>query len=161
MNKTFKVKVNGSLEYDISDQDLLNLDALQISDTEYHILQQHKSYKAEIIDSDFNAKYYQVKINNTTYTVNIHNALDRLIDAMGFAAGAVKIVDAIKAPMPGLILEVHIEIGQEVKENDTLLILEAMKMENSIVSPRSGKIKSIEIQQGDAVEKNQMLIEFE
>ena len=63
--------------------------------------------------------------------------------------------------MPGLILEINVEVGQEVVENDPLLILEAMKMENSFVSPRDGKIKSIAVVKGQAVDKGQLLIEFE
>ena len=80
---------------------------------------------------------------------------------MGFEVGVSKRVNDIKAPMPGLILDIAVNVGQEVKENDSLLILEAMKMENNIVSPRDGIIKSIDVSQGDAVEKNQLLIEFE
>jgi biotin carboxyl carrier protein len=63
--------------------------------------------------------------------------------------------------MPGLILDIYVTVGQEVKEDDTLVILEAMKMENSILSPREGIIKSINITKGDAVDKNHLLIEFE
>ena len=75
--------------------------------------------------------------------------------------GASKQVNAIKAPMPGLILSIHVEVGQEVQENDSLLILEAMKMENNFNSPRAGKIKSILVEKGQAVDKGQLLIEFE
>ncbi|PHK07691.1 acetyl-COA carboxylase, partial [Nostoc linckia z13] len=64
-------------------------------------------------------------------------------------------------PIPGLILEISVSVGQEVKENDNLLILEAMKMENTFVSPRAGVIKSIAVNKGDAVDKGQLLIEFE
>ena len=63
--------------------------------------------------------------------------------------------------MPGLILEINVTEAQEVKENDPLLILEAMKMENVINSPRDGVIKSIKVSQGNTVEKNALLIEFE
>ena len=80
---------------------------------------------------------------------------------MGFEVGKAKQINAIKAPMPGLILEISVTVGQEVKENDQLLILEAMKMENSIASPRDGVIKSISAEKGNAVEKGQLLIEFE
>jgi biotin carboxyl carrier protein len=80
---------------------------------------------------------------------------------MGFEIGATKKVNEIKAPMPGLILAIHKEVGQEVKENDTLLILEAMKMENALTSPRDGIIKSILIVTGQTVNKNELLIEFE
>ncbi len=63
--------------------------------------------------------------------------------------------------MPGLILDINVKVGQEVQENDALLILEAMKMENIITSPRNGIIKSVSVKNGDAVEKNHLLIEFE
>ena len=84
-----------------------------------------------------------------------------LIESMGFTTKSTNTVQYILAPMPGLILEINIRVGQEIKENDTLLILEAMKMENIITSPRHGIIKSITINKGDAVQKNQLLIEFE
>ena len=80
---------------------------------------------------------------------------------MGFENSASKHINELKAPMPGLILEVFVITGQQVKENDSLLILEAMKMENIITSPRDGIIKSIFAIKGDAVEKNYLLIEFE
>lgn len=161
MAKNFKVKVNNTIDFEVSKDDISNLDALQISEEKYHILQDNRSFKAEINRADFNKKSYQVKVNNNNYNVIISNELDSLIKDMGFSVGTTKQVNSIKAPMPGLILEMHAKVGQEVNENDTLFILEAMKMENSITSPRDGIIKSISAKNGDAVEKNQLLIEFE
>ena len=63
--------------------------------------------------------------------------------------------------MPGLILEISVTVGQEVKQNDNLIILGAMKMENSFLSPRDGIIKSLSVNIGDAVDEGQLLIEFE
>ncbi|WOD43628.1 acetyl-CoA carboxylase biotin carboxyl carrier protein subunit [Hwangdonia lutea] len=161
MSQTFKTNVNNTFEFEIDEEAILNLDAIQVSDAEFHVLHHHKSYHVEIEESNFNNKTYQVKVNNNTYNINIFNNLDALIKEMGFTIGSTKHVDSIKAPMPGLILEIQVEANQEVKENDTLLILEAMKMENIITSPRDGIIKSISVTKGDAVEKNQLLIEFE
>ncbi|UKM64022.1 acetyl-CoA carboxylase biotin carboxyl carrier protein subunit [Flavobacteriaceae bacterium GSB9] len=161
MSKNFKVNVNSDIDFDISEQDISELDVLQTSKTEYHIIQEHKSYQAKIMSSNFYDKSYQVQIGNDTFNVLISDDLDVLIKDMGFATGDAKLVDSITAPMPGLILEINVEVGQEVKENDQLFILEAMKMENSMVSPRDGVIKSIAIKKGDAVEKYQLLIEFE
>ena len=70
-------------------------------------------------------------------------------------------VNDIKAPMPGLILEVNVKEGDEVKEGDYLLVLEAMKMENALTAPRDAVIKSISVEKGQTVEKNQLLIEME
>ena len=161
MNKNFKVKVNNTIDFEINESDIAELDALTVSKSKYHILQDNKPYKTEITNADFNNKSYQVKVNNNAYNVNISSELDTLIKDMGFAMGTTKQVNSIKAPMPGLILEINVEAGQKVKENDTLLILEAMKMENSITSPRDGVVKSVSANKGDAVEKNQLLIEFQ
>ena len=161
MGQIFKTKVNNTFDFEITADDVSNLDALSVSESKFHILQNNKSYKASIVDANFNNKTYQVKVNNNMYQVNIFNHLDLLIKEMGFALGSSKHINAIKAPMPGLILEVNVEVGQGVKEDDALLILEAMKMENVITAPRDGIIKSITVNKGDAVEKNHLLIEFD
>ena len=161
MNNKFKVMVNNSLKFEISDDDITKLDAVKIADNKYHVLQNNKPYKAELIDSNFNGKKYTIKVNSDSYDVDISNPLDLLIDKLGFTFGSSKQVNSIKAPMPGLILDIHVEEGQEVKENDPLLILEAMKMENVITSPRDGVIKSVNMSKGDAIDKNHLLIEFE
>ena len=93
--------------------------------------------------------------------MDISNPLDFLIEQLGFNIGSTKHVNSIKAPMPGLILDIMVKKGQEVCENQGLLILEAMKMENIITSPRDGKIKSVSVSKGDAIDKDYLLIEFE
>ena len=160
MSNKFKVKVNNSMEFDISDNDVSKLDAEKTANNKYHVLQNNKPFKAELVDSNFNRKKYSIKVNNHTYNVDISNPLDLLIDKMGFTFGTTKHVNSIKAPMPGLILDIHVKEGQEVKENEGLLILEAMKMENVITSPRDGVIKSVSIAKGDAIDKGHLLIEF-
>ncbi|NHM06261.1 acetyl-CoA carboxylase biotin carboxyl carrier protein subunit [Flavobacterium sp. CYK-4] len=157
----YKVKVSGGFEFELGHESLSQLDAVSVEKDKFHILQQNQPYRAEILSADFNQKKYTVKVNNNTYSVSIAGALDQLIQKMGFDIGATKQINAIKAPMPGLIIEIGVSVGQEVKENDNLLILSAMKMENSFLSPRDGVIKSIAVAVGDAVEKGQLLVEFE
>ena len=161
MSNSYKLSVNNSFSVDLSESDLQNLDAVSVENGKFHVLKNSKPYKAEIVAADFNTKKYTIKVNNNTYEVAIADALDMLIKSMGIERGRTKVVNAIKAPMPGLILEINVEVGQEVKENDPLLILEAMKMENSFLSPRDGIIKSIAVEKGNAVDKGQLLIEFE
>jgi len=126
-----------------------------------HVIHNDQSLNAQIIENDFNKKTYKVKVNNSIYKVNIFNDLDILIKQMGFELGSTVLINEIKAPMPGLILDINVKVGQEVQENDALLILEAMKMENVITSPRDGIIKNVSVKNGDAIEKNHLLIEFE
>ncbi|WP_452228313.1 acetyl-CoA carboxylase biotin carboxyl carrier protein subunit [Lacinutrix sp. MEBiC02404] len=161
MNTSYKVKINSATEIDITKSDALALDTIETGPSKFHILQNNHSFKAEITEANFKERAYQVKVNNNTYNINILNDLDVLIKQMGFEIGATKMVNDIKAPMPGLILDIIAKTGQEVKENDVLLILEAMKMENALTSPRDGVIKSISVTKGDAVDKGELLIEFE
>lgn len=161
MSSNYKVTVNDTFPFDFEKESISQLDSVPVEANAFHILHQNIPYKAEIITSDFNHKSYTVKVNNTNYTVVISNPLDILIKEMGFEVGLTKQVNAIKAPMPGLILEISVVVGQTVKENDNLIILGAMKMENSFLSPRDGVIKSISVKTGDAVDKGQLLIEFE
>jgi len=161
MNNSFKVVVDNTHEFEISSDDISKIDAIQTSSDSYHILKENKSFKAEVIEKDFYSKKYKVKINNSSYEVDISDSLDFLISDMGFALSSSRDIDSISAPMPGLILDIHVRIGQAVNEDDPLLILEAMKMENVITSPRDGIIKNISVKKSDAVDKNQLLIEFE
>lgn len=157
----YKVKVNDTFDFNLEKNSLSQLDAVCVETNKFHILRQNLPYQAEIVHADFNHKKYTIKVNNNTYAVAISSALDQLIHDMGFDVGATKQVNAIKAPMPGLIIEIGVTVGQTVAENENLLILSAMKMENSFLSPRDGVIKSIAVAVGDAVEKGQLLIEFE
>ncbi|MDX1278467.1 acetyl-CoA carboxylase biotin carboxyl carrier protein subunit [Oceanihabitans sediminis] len=161
MTNNYKVSVNNAEALEISSEEVSKLDAIKIAASKFHILQDNISYKAEITEANFNNKTYQVKVNNNTYNVAIFNELDSLIKEMGFEIGTAKKVNEIKAPMPGLILEINVKVGQEVKEDDALLILEAMKMENVLSSPRDGIIKSISVSKNDTVDKGELLIEFE
>lgn len=161
MDTSYKLLANNSGSFELTESSLKNLDAVCIEQSKFHILKDNKPYKAEIVSADFIAKKYTIKVNNNTYEVAISDALDELIKSMGIERGRTKVVNAIKAPMPGLILEISVEVGQTVKENDPLLILEAMKMENSFLSPRDGIIKSIAVEKGNAVDKGQLLVEFE
>tara|TARA_R110002073_G_scaffold72537_1_gene177796 strand:- start:839660 stop:840142 length:483 start_codon:yes stop_codon:yes gene_type:complete len=157
----FNVKVNSTEEFQISKESVKKLDVISTEPNSFHILKNNETYKAEITQANFNEKTYTVTINNNTYTVNIQDSLDVLIKDMGFEIGAGKKINELKAPMPGLILEINVAIGSEVKEDDPLLILEAMKMENVLIAPRDGVIKSISVAKGDTVDKNELLIAFE
>ncbi|WP_369765461.1 acetyl-CoA carboxylase biotin carboxyl carrier protein subunit [Flavobacterium sp. WC2429] len=161
MSDSYKVKVNDSFSFDINKEEVSKLDAVNLDSNSVHILHKNSPYKAEIVSSDFLQKTYTVKVNNNSYVVAISNPLDVLIKDMGFEVGLTKQVNFIKAPMPGLILEISVVVGQAVLENDNLIILGAMKMENSFLSPRDGVIKTISVVLGDAVDKGQLLIEFE
>ena len=65
------------------------------------------------------------------------------------AAGGAKI--GVKSPLPGVILDIKVNVGDEVKKGQTLIILEAMKMENSINADTDGKVAAINVSKGESV----------
>lgn len=161
MEKSHMIKVNGDFDFQLSETDVSELDILKTGSNTFHILKNGASFKVEITAADFNNRLYTVKVNGSEYQTSIGTPLDELIKKMGFASNGSKNINTISAPMPGLILNISVEEGQEVEEDQQLLVLEAMKMENIITSPRNGVVKKIAVKQGDAVDKKQLLIEFE
>jgi biotin carboxyl carrier protein len=67
----------------------------------------------------------------------------------------------VLAFIPGIILKIHVKVGQKVKWGESLLILEAMKMKNDLATPRDGVVKAIHVKEGQMVTKHQLLVEFE
>lgn len=136
-------------------------DMIQFHKDHFHILKNNRSYTAEIVKWDKANKTALIKINKTTYELLLKDKFDLLLEKMGMDKSRSAKVSEIKAPMPGLILDIKVEEGTEVKKGDALLILEAMKMENVLKSPAEGKVKKITVHIKDHVEKNQVLIIFE
>lgn len=161
MKHLLKAKVNDVYDFEFEQDQIQNLDVQNTSSGAHHLLVNDKSVTSQIISSDFLKRSYTVKINNNIYTVQISNELDVLIKDMGLSLSASQVINEVKAPMPGMILDVMVKEGQEVKEGDNLLVLEAMKMENTIMAPRDAVIKSINVEKGKTVGKNEVLIEMD
>ena len=120
----------------------------------------HLSYSIKIHKVDYKNKSFELRLNGTKHSITIKDKFDLLLDEMGFDDKANSALNQLKAPMPGLILEVNVSEGEKVNTGDKLLVLEAMKMENVIKSPGEGIVKEIKVSKGDSVEKNQLLIQF-
>jgi len=159
--KPFKIKVNEQIDFEIKKEDISQLDFVKESDNTFHIIKNNQSFRAEIVGANFSKKTFSLKINGNFYELKLEDEFDQLVNQLGLSAVSAQKVADVKAPMPGLVLEVAAEIGQEVKKGDPLLILEAMKMENVIKSIGEGTVKAIHIKQGEALEKGQLMIEME
>lgn len=157
-NKTFEI-TSGADGLVVNGKPL-QWDVVTIADGYFHILHDAKSYRAEIVKMDAATKTCSIKINGRIYAVVLKDKFDLLLEKMGMNNGTAGKINSIKAPMPGLIIALKVKEGDTVKQNDPLLILEAMKMENIIKSAGEGVVKSVKVKKGDSVEKNQVLIEF-
>lgn len=164
----YKLKINGQSEFKVErngNKLLINgkqidADVQQLNDSAFHIINDQKSYKAEIVSFDKESKTAQVKVNGNIYSINVRDQFDILLDQLGLSELNAAKVSEIKAPMPGMVLRLFVTEGAAVKKGDNLFVLEAMKMENIIKSPADVVIKKVKIKPGDKVEKGQVLLMF-
>lgn len=136
-------------------------DSLSIKEGKFNVIKDNKSYMVELISADATSKTFELKVNNAIYQTKVEDKFDLLLKQLGMdKIGSASVAD-LKAPMPGMVLKIEVEAGQEVKKGDPLIVLEAMKMENVLKSPEDLIVKNIPVKQAVAVEKNEVLIEFE
>ena len=120
-----------------------------------------RSITVEVVDIDLRERTVELRLDGLHHHIALHNPLDQLIDQLGLEANPQVALTELHAPMPGKVVNIVVEVGQNVEAGDTLLVLEAMKMENPIQAVTGATIKSIEVQEGVAVEKGALLLEFE
>lgn len=157
---SYKVKSN-EFEFLFTKEEIAAADIVKKSPGVFHILKEHTSIIAKVVASDLSAKKVTVEIEGEKFEIAIKDELDQVLEKMGFGLANNKQVIAIKAPMPGLVLEIAVTNGQAVNEGDKILILEAMKMENCIVINSNAIIKRVAVSAGQSVEKGQLLVELE
>ena len=159
----YKVVINDKLSGSRSpdDGELKLLDIQQDSSGSFHIIYKNKTYSVHVLEFNPAEKTIVLLINGNRYKVSLEDQYDVLLKSMGMGSNSSKKLKHLKAPMPGLVLDVLINAGDEVKKDAPLIVLEAMKMENVIKSPGEAKVSSVEVSKGAAVEKNEVLIHFE
>lgn len=164
----YKAIVNNDNNYQISYTDqlikvndtLFDWDLQHISGRHYHLIRNGRSYRLEVVRAQHEEKKFILKINGQKQEVQLLDRYDLLLEKLGMTELASKKINQVKAPMPGLILEIKVTEGSDVKKGDPIMILEAMKMENVLKSPGEGTVKAIKVKKGESVEKNQVLIQF-
>lgn len=127
----------------------------------YSLVHNGRSFKALVLKADTASNTVRVRIGAGIYTVQLEDEQAQLMRTLGLDKAQGAVVRELKAPMPGLVLNVLVKEGDPVKKNDPVLILEAMKMENVIKAPGDATVKKIHVQERTAVEKGQLLLGFE
>ena len=139
---------------------------------EYKYTIEGKEYKVEIGTIEENIA--EVTVNGETFKVEmepepepekkkvvVSAAAAPANDEQPVAAGNVNPANAVKAPLPGVITEIKVAIGDTVNAGDTVVILEAMKMANNIEAEKSGKVTAICVKQGESVMEDSPLVVIE
>lgn len=145
--------------YDVSikdDQLLVNGDRISydmdtINENGLHILRQPNKNTEAILDSHHRGKY-AIQIEGSHLSAEVFSGFHQPSRKKGLDSGNVH------SPMPGLIIDVLVSIGESVKKGQTLIIQEAMKMQMKLRAPSSGVIEHISISPGDQVDKGFLLI---
>lgn len=137
-----------------------------------------KNFKFRIYDNNYNVKIVShedniidLEVNGTSYSVKLKEEVKvtktptLVRSASKSPAEQLKVKASstntqIVAPIPGTVLTIDVNVGDEIKIGDRLLVLEAMKMENNISSEKSGKVSAIHIKVGQQVLQNEVMIEL-
>ncbi|PVX50831.1 biotin-dependent enzyme [Balneicella halophila] len=129
-----------------------------------------KGRKYDVEVKQFEEGIAKVDVNGTEYDVEVETPekpvsktprlVRRELDEDKPKKAPVATGAVIKAPLPGNIFKVLVNVGDEVKEGQTVMVMEAMKMENNIQTESAGTIKSIKVNVGDAVMQDDVLIEL-
>src|SRR5690606_19147813 len=123
----FKAKINKN-SYEVKfekndayvDEKIIDWDITKINDRSYHIISNNVSYRAELVSIDHKTKVIALKLNGKKVEVALKDKFDLLLVKLGMDTLASAKMAEIKAPMPGLILEIQIKVGDEVKKGDPI-----------------------------------------
>ena len=141
-----KVLINGEPR----DVDFLNLGGSLFS-----VITENKSLEAVINDDE---GPIAVMMGGRLFETQVLD--ERAMLMMQRRGGQIAGSGELRAPMPGLIVEVAAQPGESVEQGQTLVILESMKMQNELKSPIAGVVRSVQVAAGEAVEKNALLVEL-
>jgi biotin carboxyl carrier protein len=101
---------------------------------------------------------WQVIVQGSQYTARVEDERERRLKAASGSRVAEQGEIQVKAPMPGLVVAIPVQEGDEVKKGDVLVVLESMKMQNELKAPRDGMIERIRVAPRDSVEQKQTLL---
>ncbi len=101
-----------------------------------------------------------LSVGGMRVVVDVADAQAQMLERFGMGAGSGSKQREVKAPMPGLVLAVHVAEGDVVEAGQRLAVLEAMKMENEIKAPQAGTVARVAVAPGAAVAKGAVLVEF-
>jgi len=154
--KTIKIDNNSKI---IIDNNNYSFELIHLQNSTYLLKIQDQFFKVNYLEKK--DEQYVLSIDGQKYITSSKSPLKEKAEELVNKKNLNIISKILKAPMPGMVLEIKVNVGEKVNKGDTLLVLEAMKMENSIKSSFKGIIKEIYIEKNSAVEKDEKLLSIE
>lgn len=149
------VSKNGNKIQILIDGKIHDVDIVTAENGSCSILHNGNSFNAELIRSE-NGKNYEVNIFNRSYRVEI---IDTQAKYLRMKKNTEEIQDnKIIAPMPGKIIKIPVQVGEQLQEGSTVIVMEAMKMQNNYKVTSDCIVKEILVKEGETVNANQLLI---
>lgn len=145
------------LEVDV-DGKVYEVDLMHTADGTFSILSGGHSYNIELVPQS--PKKYTAYTLYDTFDVEVIDAEARYLQNRN-ANGAGSAENTISSPMPGKVVKVLVNEGDEVKEGETVIIISAMKMESEYKAPKDGVVRKVNVQSEDTIDSNQILIELD
>lgn len=156
--KSYQIEVDENLSQAKIDQSDIEFEIVQNNPEKLLLRVGTKLYKVDNIS--VNGGEVQFSVNGSFLTAQVKDEDDLLLEKLGFSTNSKASAGTLIAPMPGKILEILVNEGEEVKAGQPVLILEAMKMENELKAPADGIVEKILASKNDNVEKKQPLLEI-
>ncbi|SOE19804.1 Biotin-requiring enzyme [Spirosomataceae bacterium TFI 002] len=160
MGKKYEVNV-GSYVFQLDEKEIEKIEINENPDSGQKVHFEGQNFEIKQLVPATSTKEGKYWLNGRPYSFKIKNELDLLVDKMGLSTSTKVLSKDLLSPMPGLVFKILVNVGDEVKEGDQLLILEAMKMENVLLAEQDGIIAEINCEEGKAVDKKQALLRFE
>lgn len=109
---------------------------------------------------DEESRIFVLRVNGRRVRIQVQDDLDEVAERTGARKSMARRTQALRSPMPGLVVNVMVQSGMTVRKGDVLLILEAMKMENAIKAPSDAIVAEVLCEPGQSVEKGGVLVRF-
>ena len=156
----YSLLVNGKA-INIDEKEIDDLDLVENSKTgTYHLLLGGKAYVIDPVNATPSHNDQTLTVNGSTYHIHIADEIDQLVHELGMDQAMDNGISNIESPMPGLVLDIMVQVGDHVQAGQSLCILEAMKMENILKAAGEGTVKQIHVSKGQPVDKGQLIIEW-
>ena len=133
-----------------------HVDFASLGETLYSVITDNDSH--EVLVDEREEGGYQVQMGGRLYDVDVLDERALLLGNRRGGAVSDSGEVSIKAPMPGMIVDVPVSEGEEVSEGQTVVILESMKMQNELKAPRDGVVQRIGVEPGQSVEQKKVLV---
>jgi biotin carboxyl carrier protein len=157
LNGIHRFEITKDSDYYLVDGSAVTCNIQRIDNDSYQVILNNQTFIASVSKSE---NRLEIKIGHHTHLVDTCNESQSALEKIGITQKKVIKNEVIKAPMPGLIIDIFVREGAKVKTGQAILVLKAMKMENIIKSPQDGVIKALLVNKDQKIDKDTPMFHF-